>query len=387
MSYGLMKSGTSIIPALLLCIAIDAEGTELANLGEALFFDTNLSLNRTQSCATCHNPAAAFTDSRDNGVGGAVSLGDDGNSLGDRNAPTLTYAALAPAFGKDGTGAWAGGFFYDGRAGTLAEQAGQPFTNPLEMNLPDNAAVVERVLENPAYVGRMTALFGADVFDDTERAFQAITESIAAFERTEQFAPFDSKYDRFLRGEYELSVEEELGRKLFFSQVFNCHSCHLVDTRENAAGEPFTNYRYHNIGVPVNEAVRRANGLGAEYRDPGLLAHPGIDDPGQAGKIKVPTLRNVAVTGPYMRNGAFRDLETVVLFYNKYILSNAESQTNPETGRPWGDPEIADNIDLELLETEQPVSPLQIGPLVAFLAALTDQRYEHLLGNAAEELQ
>jgi cytochrome c peroxidase len=354
---------------------------ELADIGEALFFDTNLSLNRTQSCATCHNPATAFTDSRDNGVGGAVSLGDDSVSLGDRNTPTITYASLTPPFGVDETGVYAGGLFYDGRARDLEDQAGQPFTNPIEMNLPDNAAVVERVKENPSHVEQLKSHFGESVFDDTDAAFRAVTESISAFERTEQFAPFDSKYDRFLRGEYELTTQEELGRKLFFSQVFNCHSCHVMDTRENATYEPFTNFRYHNIGVPVNPAVRAANGLGASHIDLGLLENPSIDDPAEAGKIKVPTLRNVAVTAPYMHNGVFEELETVVLFYNKFILSNAESQTNPETGLPWGDPEVADNIDFELLETEQPVSSLQLGPLIAFLKTLTDRRYEHLLGD------
>jgi cytochrome c peroxidase len=357
----------------------EAAAEDLAALGEALFFDTNLSLNRTQSCATCHNPAVAFTDSRDNGVGGAVSLGDDGESLGDRNAPTLMYAQLSPDFGLDETGVHAGGHFYDGRAKDLADQAGQPFTNPLEMNLPDNAAVVERVRENDAHVAALKAHFGESIFEDAASAFAAITQSIAAFERTEQFAPFDSKYDRFLRGEYELSAQEELGRKLFFSQVFNCHSCHVVDTRENSVNEPFTNFRYHNIGVPMNEFVREANGLGYAHRDLGLLENPGIDDPAQAGKLKVPTLRNIAVTGPYMHNGVFKELETVVLFYNKFILSNPESQTNPETGQPWAAAEIPDTIDLDLLETEQPVSPLQLAPLLAFLEALTDQRYEGLL--------
>ena len=289
------------------------------------------------------------------------------------------YAQLSPEFGLDETGVYAGGLFYDGRAKDLAGQAGQPFTNPLEMNLPDNAAVVERVRENPAHVAALKAHFGESIFEDTESAFAAITESIAAFERTDQFAPFDSKYDRFLRGEYELTAQEELGRKLFFSQVFNCHSCHVVDMRENTAYEPFTNFRYHNIGVPVNALVREANGLGVAHRDLGLLENPDIDDPAQAGKLKVPTLRNIAVTGPYMHNGAFKELESVILFYNKFILSNPESQMNPETGRPWDEPEMPETIDFDLLETEQPVSPLQIAPLVAFLEALTDQRYEHLL--------
>jgi cytochrome c peroxidase len=363
-----------------LVLGFDATANDtLAELGQALFFDTNLSANRTQACVTCHNPAKAFTDSRDDGVGGAVSLGDDGKSLGDRNTPTITYATLSPEFGLDGTGQLAGGSFYDGRAANLIEQAGQPFTNPLEMNLPDNSAVVERVQENPSHVEALQRHFGGTIFDDTDAAFRAISESIVAYESTPEFSPFDSKYDRFLRGEYELTTEEEVGRKLFFSQVFNCHSCHVVDTRENIEYEPFTNHRYHNIGVPVNQSAREANGLGESHVDQGLLENPDIDDPDQAGKFKVPSLRNSAVTGPYMHNGVFRELETVVLFYNKFIMSNRESQTNPETGEPWGEPEVPGTIDFDLLETEQPVSSLQLAPLVAFLKTLTDQRYEALL--------
>ena len=368
---------------LFLAIVVSALGVraeeDLAALGQALFFDTNLSLNRTQACATCHDPAMAFTDSRDNGFGGAVSLGDDGVSLGDRNTPTITYASLTPDFGVDDTDAIAGGHFYDGRASDLADQAGQPFTNPIEMNLPDNAAVVERVRENAGHVAALERHFGKSVFADTDAAFRAITESIAAFERTAQFAPFDSKYDRFLRGEVELTAEEELGRKLFYSRNFNCHTCHLVDHREMLDGAAFTTHRYFNIGVPINEEVRERNGLGAGHKDLGLLENPSVNDPAQAGKVKVPTLRNIAVTGPYMHNGVFKELETVILFYNKFILTNAESQTNPETGLPWGDPEVPDTVDTELLAEGQPISSLQVGPLVAFLKTLTDRRYEHLL--------
>ncbi|MEE4162944.1 MAG: cytochrome-c peroxidase, partial [Woeseiaceae bacterium] len=84
-------------------------GDGLAALGRALFFDVRLSRDRTMSCATCHNPARAFTDGRDNGVGGAASLGNDGRTLGDRNAPTLTYASLVPPSGEDEDGAYIGG--------------------------------------------------------------------------------------------------------------------------------------------------------------------------------------------------------------------------------------------------------------------------------------
>ncbi len=373
-----------LCPFILLAIAtfalsVPAMAAELAELGEALFFDTNLSANRTQACATCHNPATAFTDSRDGGVGGAVSLGDDGVSLGDRNTPSITYATFIPDFGRDNAGEIAGGAFYDGRAANLVDQAGQPFTNPIEMALPDNAAVVDRVRENPAHVEAMKQHFGDSIFDDTDAAFRAISESIVAFEQTSQFAPFDSKYDRFLRGEYELTVKEEIGRKLFYSQIFNCHVCHQIDHRELIEGVPFTTHRYHNIGVPVNREVRQKNGLGESHRDLGLLENPAIDDPSQAGKFKVPTLRNVAVTGPYMHNGVFKKLETVILFYNKFILTNRESQTNPETGQPWGKPEVSETVEVDLLEDGQPVSSLQLSALVAFLETLTDKRYEPLL--------
>ena len=360
-----------------------AGAATLADLGRNLFFDTNLSAHRTQACATCHNPVTAFIDSRDNGVGRAASLGDDGRSLGDRNTPTITYAALVPAFGRGADGQYVGGLFHDGRAGSLEEQAGQPFTNPIEMGLPDDAAIVARVRENPAYVAALAEIFGTAVFDDDTVAFRAVTDAIAGFERTSEFATFDSKYDRSLRGEYRLSVREELGRKLFFSQLFNCHSCHLLETREFARSEPFTTHRFHNIGVPANRLVRAKNGLGAAYRDTGLLENPDVDDPAQAGRYRVPTLRNVAVTGPYMHNGVFRDLATVVLFYNKYTLSNLESQTNPETGAPWGAPEVAETVDLQLLQQGQPISPMQVTALVAFLEALTDLRYEHLLASSS----
>ena len=92
------------------------ETNELATIGQALFFDTNLSANRTQSCATCHEPGNAFSDGRESAVSGAVSLGDDGESLGDRNTPGTTYAFLIPEFHRNDQGKFVGGYFLDGRA-------------------------------------------------------------------------------------------------------------------------------------------------------------------------------------------------------------------------------------------------------------------------------
>ncbi|WP_417673898.1 cytochrome-c peroxidase [Pseudodonghicola sp.] len=346
----------------------------LETLGEALFFDANLSKNRTMSCSTCHSPDAGFVDPREvDPVGRAVALGDDGHSLGTRNVPTAGYAALTPPFHLTKDGKWEGGQFLDGRASTLEDQAGGPPVNPVEMGMPDHASVVDRLRENPDYVAALKALVGEGVFDDPEAAYRGMTQAIAAYERTPEFAPFDSKYDRYLRGEYQMTPEEDLGRLLFFSQQFtNCNLCHQLKRSAVDPEETFSNYQYHNIGVPANPAVKGGP-------DQGLLDNPEVTDPAEAGKFKVPTLRNVAVTGPYMHNGVFKDLRTVVLFYNKYNSKAAARQINPETGQPFAAPEVDGTLSMTELTTGPALDDKRIDALVAFLKTLTDKRYEDLL--------
>ena len=356
----------------------------LADLGRALFFDSNLSANRTQSCASCHDPAHAFIDSRDNGVGGAASLGADGRALGDRNAPSLSYAALVAPLARDDHGQYVGGLFHDGHARDLASQAGQPMLNPLEMQMPDAQAVVARVRENPGYVADFTRHFGAALFDDPQAAFAAIGAALAAFERTPFFVAFDSRYDRFQRGELELTPDEEQGRTLFFSTLMNCTSCHLQDASNTRLHDSFSNFRYFNIGLPANVALRARNGRGAQQIDRGLSDNPHIKDPREAGKFRVPTLRNVALTAPYMHNGVFKDLRTAIFFYNRHLVNNAANAINPETGRPWGPPEVAANVDHELLRQGQPLDEERIALIIAFLRTLTDQRLEPLLKNTPD---
>ena len=376
-----------ILPAALLCVAAlvlagpasteaPAVPTTLEALGRDLFRDPNLSANRTQACASCHDPARAFSDPR-----GAASPGDDGISLGDRNAPTVTYAALIPPFGRDAEGRWIGGQFHDGRAATLEDQAAGPPLNPIEMGMPDAAAVVARLRENPAYGAAFPALFGAGVWDDPARAFAAMTQAIAAFERTADFASFDSRYDRFLRGEITLTPEEELGRVLFFSQQFtNCSLCHRLGTSEMDPRETFTDYRYFNIGTPENTALREMNGVAPGTVDAGLAANPAAaGDVGARGQFRVPTLRNVAVTGPYMHNGVFADLRTVVLFYNTYNSRDPERHINPETGAPFGPPPVPETLATEELTQGPALDDRRIDAIVAFLRTLTDARYEPLL--------
>lgn len=350
---------------------------ELADLGRALFHDPSLSRSGRQSCATCHDPRFAFTDPRENATGKAVSLGADDVSLGDRNTPTLSYAFLSPAFHRDEKGRYKGGQFWDGRADDLVSQAGQPMLNPVEMAMPDKAAVIERLRDNPYYVDSFTALFGKDALDDVDAAFDHTSRALAAYQGTEEFAPFDSKYDRYLRGEEKLTAQEEFGFTVFIT--WNCRLCHQLQKQGVSMRETFTSFEYHNIGIPVNHAVRELNGLGPDHVDRGLMQRPGIDDPAQAGRIKVPTLRNIAVTAPYMRNGIFEELRTAVLFYNKYTSRRPISQINPETGASWGDPEVAENLSLGELRSGLMLDDARVDALVAFLETLTDRQYEPLL--------
>lgn len=363
-----------------ICSGASAEPqTALRDLGEALFFDENLSLDRSQSCASCHDPEHGFADPR-RAADGAFSLGDDGVSLGDRNAPSASYAAFVPGFHQTKDGVWVGGMFWDGRASGLEEQAGGPPLNPIEMGMPDRKSVVQRLQENPEYVDAFKTLFGPDIFDQTDAAFEGMTQAIASFERSDVFAPFDSKYDRFLRGEAELSRQEELGRLLFFSQQFtNCNLCHQLKSSPIDPAETFSNYEHHNIGVPENLAGRNQNGVALGTVDDGLLNNPLVTGLAQRGKFKTPTLRNVAVTGPYMHNGVFQDLRTVVLFYNRYNSLSEARQINPETGQSFGSPDVPHSLSVKELTHGPALDDQRIDALVAFLKTLTDERYEHLL--------
>jgi cytochrome c peroxidase len=355
--------------------------SELQKLGEALFHDENLSLSRSQSCASCHEPSQGFSDPR-RSAEGAFSLGDDGRSLGNRNAPTAAYAAFVPPLQLHEDGVWRGGLFWDGRARDLEEQAGGPPLNPVEMALPEKAVVLQRLQENESYNQSFAELFSPDVLRDEDQGFAAMTQAIAAYERSDTFAPFDSKYDRYLAGKAELSAEEELGRVLFFSQQFtNCNQCHQLRKSPIGAQETFSDYSYHNIGVPRNPHVVSQAGMPESYVDAGLLANPAVQDPAQRGKFRTPTLRNVAVTGPYMHNGVFQDLRTVVLFYNRYNSKAKAAQINPESGATCGPAPVPQTLSANELTHGPALDARRVDALVAFLKTLTDQRYEDLLAD------
>lgn len=355
--------------------ALNANEITKEELGRILFFDVNLSENRTQSCATCHNPEHGFIDDRDNGISKMASLGDDLKSLGDRQAPTASYAKFSPEFHfSEKKAVFVGGQFWDGRETSLEGQAGGPPLNPIEMGMKSKEEVANRLKENSFYEESFKKLFGENIFSNPTKAYEAMTKVIASFERTAEFSPFDSKYDKYLKGEYDLTPLEDLGKSLFFSNNNNsCATCHVLKG-EDKEGETFTNYEFHNIGVPINHELRAKNGV--SEIDLGLLANPNVKDEAQKGKYKTPTLRNVAVTAPYMHNGVFKDLKTVVEFYDKY--NNKERVLNPETSKAWDEPEVKETISLKELKANAQ-NDRKIDALVAFMKLLTDEKYEHLL--------
>jgi cytochrome c peroxidase len=188
-----------------------------------------------------------------------------------------------------------------------------------------------------------------------------------------------------LRGEVVLTFKELSGKSLFFSQFSNCGVCHQLHGEGdpvNERVEPFTGFEYHNLGVPVNEAVRAKNGV--TDLDVGLASNPAVTEPAaERGKFKTPTLRNVAITGPYMHNGVFRELRTVLEFYDHFNAPE-ERPDNPETGQPWAPPEIPETVATELLEVGDPMTDVQIESMLCFLRALTDARYEALLDDSVD---
>ena len=300
----------------------------LEALGKKLFFDANLSSGSNQSCATCHDPDNGFADPRVS-VSAPVSEGSVGGTFGDRNAPTAAYASFAPSFGvvdgQDQTpetnSKYQGGQFLDGRAFDLVEQAKGPFLNPLEMNNASAQEVVAKV-QNADYSADFVALFGANAFADVDTAYTNIATAIAAFESSGEVNPFSSKFDAFLNGQYTMTASEQRGFDLFRdADTAKCANCHTVgDTPEESL---FTNFRYYNIGTPAN-LQNPAYIADNSFVDRGLGASSEIDSGDQAseaGKFKVPTLRNVELTAPYMHNGVYATLEETVLHYDIQVAN------------------------------------------------------------------
>jgi len=349
-----------------------------AQLGQALFFDPSLSSPAGQSCATCHDASAALTDP-DRRL--PVSKGVLPGRAGNRNTPTAMYAAFSPAFHFDKEeGLYVGGQFLDGRAATLEEQAKGPFLNLLEMANPDKQSVVEKV-RRAAYRAQFDSVFGKGALDDTEQAYARIAEALAAFERTPQFSPFSSKYDAWLAGKAKLSRQEMRGLRLFEAEdKGNCAACH--PSQPGSSGEPplFTDFTYDNLGVPRNpdnpfyKLPAQLNPAGALWVDRGLGAT--VNKRSEDGKFKVPTLRNIELTGPYMHNGYFKTLRGTVLFYNDRDRKPRCSKSRVAEDaalkqKCWPAPEVASNVNRDELG-DLGLTAREIDDIVAFMKTLTD---------------
>lgn len=346
-------------------------------LGSQVFADTALSQPEGQSCADCHTARVAFRDPESSR---STSMGAVAGRFGVRNAPTAMYARYIPPLHLDrGSGRWIGGLFWDGRAGSLEDQAAGPLLNPLEMNNPDKARVVAAVRRAP-YTPAFRELFGPAALDDVDTAFGHVTEVIAAFERTSGFAPFSSRYDRYLAGEIALTEPEQRGLAIFEDpRRGNCAGCH--PSRPGPAGAPplFTDGSYANLGIPKYENNKfyvqppAFNPAGDRYIDHGLAAT--VDDPAQDGKFRVPTLRNIAVTPPYGHNGYFQNLPYLIDFLNTRDIGSRDvgtcSRISPEARCAWPAAEVPATVDASIGHLG--LSDDDIADLVAFLGALTDE--------------
>ena len=333
--------------------------TNKENLGRLLFFETTLSTPPGQACAACHAIEAAFADPENDLP---VSRGARYGLYGNRNDMTVSYAAFVPPlhFDED-EGIWIGGLFWDGRANTLAEQAMGPLLNPLEMANPDTETVVNK-LRALSYAKLFTEVYGPDALADPGTAFANMADAIEAFEKTPSVSPFTSKYDHWLRGETELNRQELRGLALFEGEG-NCAACHPNTIAEDGSFPLFTDFTYDNLGVPRNPEnpfyllPPDLNPEGFNFFDLGLGIT--VNDPKQNGKFRVPTLRNVEITPPYMHNGVFKTLFTVLAFYNTRDVAD------------WPAPEIPETVNMEELG-DLGLDNQELEDLLVFLKTLTD---------------
>jgi cytochrome c peroxidase len=331
------------------------------SLGKRLFFEKSLSTPPGQACSACHDPKAAFANPQ---TGLPVSRGARTGLYGNRNDQPAAYAAFVPPRHRDPVeGLWVGGLFWDGRVNTLAEQAQGPPLNPLEMANPDVETIAAK-LRALDYARLFTEVYGEDALANPQKAFDHMADAIAAYERTPEVNPFDSKYDHWLRGETELSEQERRGLRLFEAEdKGNCAACHPSRSAPDGSPPLFTDFTYDNLGVPANPEnpfyllPARLNPDGFAFVDLGLGAV--VKDPAQNGKFRVPTLRNVAVTSPYMHNGVFKTLFQVLAFYNTRDVTR------------WPAPEVGQNVNTEELGNLR-LTNQELEDVVAFLQTLTD---------------
>lgn len=286
----------------------------VAALGERLFHDVSLSASGRLSCAGCH--AAGRAHAQDDGLP-APRGGPALDRQGTRQSPSLRYAAFAPPFRLDSAGRPLGGLFWDGRADTLAEQAGRPFLDPREMALPDRAALAARLAASQ-HADEFRRLFGAAVLDNPDEAFDRATEALARYQQEDpDFAPFSSRFDAVRAGRATFSDSQARGLALFIDPAKgNCAACHSATPEPDGTPPLFTNFGYAVLGVP-RQTLLQANADPAFF-DLGLCARAGGDLAARTdlcGAFRTPSLRNVARRQALFHNGRFTSLREAVAFY------------------------------------------------------------------------
>jgi cytochrome c peroxidase len=355
-------------------------------LGRQLFLDTRLSQPQGTSCASCHDPAQAFTGF--NGGRDGVARGSIRSRLGTRNPPSLTYVRYLPPlyFYQDDDAQVPspfGGLMLDGRANGVVEQMREPLLARHEMNMGDARTVAAR-LQGIGYQPAFEALYGKDVLRDPKHALEALGRSLEAYLQSDELAPFSSRFDDMLRGQGNLTPQEMRGLAVFRDpDKGNCFSCHTVNiTSSNPARSLFTDFGYDAIGVPRNRklpsnADPKAYDLGL-CRTAEKFHWP--EPESWCGYFRTPSLRNVAVRQRYMHNGVFDSLRNAVRFY-------ATRSTDPSAwygkGPAFNDVPAAMRGNINTVAnpfsrragTTPAMTEDDIDAVVAFLGTLTDRRY------------
>ncbi len=363
--------------------------TRREDLGRQLFFDTNLSNPPGTSCASCHDPARAF--SGNHGSTNGVAAGSRPGHFARRNTPSVLYLKYVPAFhfaladDDDLAESPFAGLSWSGRADSVAEFSRLPLFDPNEMN--SSEVEIRTKLRGAPYASAFADEFPA-ALETPAGAVRALGEALEAYLTSDAMAPFTSKFDDVLRGTAKLSPLEQRGLAAFKSSKKGaCASCHrFVETSKRTSRSMFTNYGYDAVAVPRNRDIP-AN-ADARYYDLGLCERKQMDKPSSApqwcAQFRTPSLRNVAVRERFMHNGAFSKLRDVVAFYNTRGIM-------PTRWYPRGDKfddvpaKYKDNVNAMSLPYNQkegekaPMDDDDIDAIVAFLETLTDEPYRGAL--------
>jgi cytochrome c peroxidase len=361
-------------------------------LGRRIFFDARLSSPPGTSCASCHDPARAFAGNH--GGAGGVALGSRPGHFSTRNTPSVLYVKYVPAFhfaledDDDVVESAFGGFGWSGRADSVAEFSRLPLFDPDEMNNRSDYDLALKIRSGP-YASAFAQEF-PEGSQGAEGVVAATGQALEAFLTSAAMAPFSSKYDDYLRHTATLTALERRGLALFKDPDKGaCDACHRFEDSSNRPSRSlFTNYGYDALAVPRNREIP-ANADPHHY-DLGLCERRAktarSSAPNWCADFRTPSLRNVAVRGRFMHNGAFAKLRDVVAFY-------ATRSTNPERWYPNGakfddvPAMYRGNVNVSSLpyNRREGVAPAyddgDIDAIVAFLETLTDAPYRSLLAS------